>query len=539
MTTAGHNIGFTDGKELLDAMSGGQSCDWDILIVGGGITGAGVLREAVRRGYRALLIEQNDFAWGTSSRSSKMIHGGLRYLSTGDLKLTRDSLGERERLLSEAPGLVDRLGYYFTLRKGIFPGRLAFTFILKLYDFIAGIRDHKYINNQQLGKKFDGLSQAGLTGACYYTDAVTDDSRLVLRVLQESIELGGSALNHTRVEDLLIENGQVCGVVVFSANETQEPARQKIELRAPIVVNATGAWADKLRNSVNPEKRVRPLRGSHLVFPRDKLPVSDVLAFIRKEDGRAAFIYPWEGATVVGTTDLDHGFDLNIEARITEDEVNYLLESINSQFPRAAISTGDVISTFSGVRPVIGSEKSKNPSKERRDHAVWSDKGLITVSGGKLTTFRLIALDVLRMAKDSLPIPREFKSDCVFKTPVLKGKDICPKHPEWGERLLGRYGDLARSVVASTPPNEQGLIEKTLFTLSECRWAVRCEAVVHLDDLLLRRTRLGLLLTNGGESIFEDLKLIFMQELSWEESQWESELDRYRAIISNYYSLPS
>ena len=228
MTTAGHKIGFTDRKQLLDAMSNGQSCDWDILIVGGGITGAGVLREAVRRGYRALLIEQNDFAWGTSSRSSKMIHGGLRYLSAGDLKLTRDSLGERERLLNEVPGLVDRLGYYFTLRRGIFPGRLAFTIILKLYDFIAGIRDHKYINNQQLGKKFDGLSQAELTGACYYTDAVTDDSRLVLRVLQESIELGGSALNQTRVEDLLVENGQVCGVVVFSANETQESARQKI-----------------------------------------------------------------------------------------------------------------------------------------------------------------------------------------------------------------------------------------------------------------------------------------------------------------------
>jgi glycerol-3-phosphate dehydrogenase len=538
MTTSENNIGFTQRKQLLEQMSAGQACEWDILIIGGGITGAGVLREAVRRGYRALLLEQNDFAWGTSSRSSKMVHGGLRYLSAGDLKLTRDSLGERERLLREAPGLVDRLGYYFTLRKGAFPGRFAFTVILKLYDFIAGIKDHKYFNCEQLSRKFEGVSWNGLNGACYYTEAVTDDSRLVLRTLQESIALGGQALNYTRVEDLLIEDGQVSGVILSPANDGETSAQAKIVLRAPIVINATGAWADKLRNKVNHEKRVRPLRGSHLVFASERLPVPSVIVFGRADDGRAAFIYPWEGTTVVGTTDLDHSLDLDIEASITEKELSYLLESVNKHFPDAAITTEDVISTFAGIRPVIGSAKSKNPSKERRDHAVWSDNGLITVSGGKLTTFRLIALDVLRMAEGLLPAARAFSDDAVFKVPSFAASAVCPDDAARGQRLLGRYGDLAQMVVGKPSPNEQSLIQDTLFTLSECRWAVRHEAVVHLDDLLLRRTRLGLVLSNGGEAIFEPLQLIFTQELNWGESQWQNELDRYKAIIRNCYSIP-
>lgn len=522
---------FTDRDQLLQQMHLGRSTQWDIIIVGGGITGAGVLREAVRRGYRALLLEQKDFAWGTSSRSSKMIHGGLRYLAQGDIKLTRHSLTERERLLREAPGLIERMGYNFTLRKGIFPGRWAFSLILWIYDRLARIRDNRYYSKQQILAKFNGLEQQDLQGACYYTDAVTDDARLVLRVLQESIAAGGCALNYTPVNELLTESGEVVGVELQDGDKT-------LSLKASIVVNATGAWADRLRNKVNPEKRVRPLRGSHLVLPQHRLPVPEVLALMHPLDKRSVFIFPWEGTTVVGTTDLDHSAALDSEVSIAAQEVDYLLQAANSQFPEQNISTADVISCFAGVRPVIGSDKSKDPSKERRDHAVWTDRGLITVSGGKLTTFRLIALDVIAAAENYLPRPQPYTDDCIFTPTTTPPELLFPTDTGRSSRLLGRFGSCATRLLADTDPSEHALIEGTGFSLAECRWAARHEAVHHLDDLLLRRTRLGLLLPKGGEQLFAALRGICLDELGWTTSDWDRELVRYRELWQRYYSLP-
>ena len=206
------SVPFTNRNEMLGEMRAGKQCQWDVVIVGGGITGAGVLREAVRMGYRALLVEQKDFSWGTSSRSSKMIHGGLRYLGAGDYKLTRDSLTERERLVVEAPGLVERTDFYFGMRKGVFPGRWVFRILLWIYDRIARVKSSGYCNAEESKQRFDGLGGDDLRGACYYTDGITDDSRLVMRVLQESLQQGGSALNYVKVENLIVENGEVQGV---------------------------------------------------------------------------------------------------------------------------------------------------------------------------------------------------------------------------------------------------------------------------------------------------------------------------------------
>ena len=530
---------FTNRHELLSKMRRGEECEWDIIIVGGGITGAGILREAVRLGYRTLLVEQKDFSWGTSSRSSKMIHGGLRYLGSGDLKLTRHSLTERERLLKEVPGLVDGADFHFGLRKRVFPGRWVFSILLWVYDRIAGVKSFGYCNPEQSRRKFDGLGGKDLKGTCYYTDGITDDSRLVMRVLQESMAHGGNAINYVRVKDLLIEEGEVQGVVIEDAENSDD---QGITLRAPVVVNATGAWADRLRNHVNSEKRVRPLRGSHLVLPRERLPVPDVFSFFHPKDKRSVFVFPWEGATAIGTTDLDHTPDLDVEASITEQEVDYLLDGVNNQFPQNNISRADVVSTWSGVRPVIGSEKSKDPSKERRDHAVWSDRGLITVSGGKLTTFRLIALDALAAAQSRLPPPAmtgaQRGDDRVFSSPQITPEALLPDDVERGQRLLGRYGAAARDLLDEAGPGELQRIDVTEFSLAECRWAVRHEAVFHLDDLLLRRTRLGLLLKNGAEQLFGALQAICADELGWDKPQWERELNRYRDIWQRHYTLP-
>ena len=525
--------GFTNRQQLLSEMRSGESLDWDIIIIGGGITGAGVLREARRRGYRALLIEQQDFSWGTSSRSSKMVHGGLRYLAAGDLKLTKESVEERQRLLTEAPGLVDPISFYFTFRKGLFPGRLAMKVILTIYDFFAGVQDNRYCNNNELLERFRGLDDKKLQGASCYTDAMVDDSRLVLRVLQDSIDDGGYALNYTKVQDLLLNDGRVSGVTIEDTDYASS-----INLNAPVIINATGAWADRLRNVVNSETRIRPLRGSHIIIAKSLYPVTDVMTFLHVDDKRGVYVYPWEGTTVIGTTDLDHDEDLDIEASISDQEMDYLLKAFNSQFPCNALERSDVLSTWAGVRPVIGAERGKNPSKERRDHAVWSDSGLITVSGGKLTTFRLIALDALAAAEANLPLAKVFSDDRMFSTPKVSAQLLTPENSSWGQRLLGRYGKKAVALLSESSPDEHKNLGETEFSLAECQWAIRYEAVEHLDDLLLRRTRLGMCLPSGGAALYPALKELFSRNQGWDEERWQTELSRYENIWKKHYSLP-
>ena len=528
------NTSFNDRDALWQSLRQGDT-SWDLVVVGGGIIGAGVLREAARLGCKVLLVEQQDFAWGTSSRSSKMVHGGLRYITHGDIKLTRDSLQERERLLREAPGLIARMGYYFTLKKGQFPGRLPFGLVLTLYDWLAGIKNHRFYNKPSVQDTFPGINPAGLNGAMYYTDTVTDDARLVLRVLQDAIDAGGHALNYIRATSLLQTQGQVSGIVIENAENSEQ-----VELRCKSVINATGAWADRLRNEVNPEKRIRPLRGSHLVLPSAKLPVDDALTLFHPRDKRPVFIFPWEGTTVIGTTDLDHTGDPDEEPVIDKQELAYLMEAVASLFPEHDITTDDIISTWSGIRPVIGAEKARDPSKERRDHAVWSDAGLVTVSGGKLTTFRLIALDAINAALPTLgEIKPNTADNTIFSDPQITPEDLNTKDTQWAQRLIGRYGKHAASLLNGASPTEQQPIGATAFCLAEIRWAARNESVVHLDDLLLRRTRLGSLLENGGEALFDDIECICRQELHWDSQRWELELQRYRKIWSKYYSLPA
>ena len=525
---------FTDRKALWQALQQGDST-WDMVIVGGGIIGAGILREAARRGIKALLVEQQDFAWGTSSRSSKMVHGGLRYISHGDIKLTQDSLRERERLLREVPGLIDRMGYFFTLKKGQFPGRFVFGILLALYDRLAGIKDHRYINKASVQQRFSGINSHKLKGAMYYTDTVTDDARLVLRVLQDATEAGGVAVNYIKAESLLKIDGKVSGVVIKNTQTTEQT-----EIQCKSVINATGAWADRLRNEINPEKRIRPLRGSHLVLPMAKLPVDDALTLFHPVDKRPVFIFPWEGTTVVGTTDLDHSEDLDKEPVISERELEYLLEAVDALFPQHSLSRGDIISTWSGVRPVIGSDEARDPSKERRDHAVWNDEGLVTVSGGKLTTFRLIALDAIKAAAETIGAKKVLESDdSIFNKPEITTAELGVADKRWGQRLIGRYGKYAKPMMAEASDAERLPIENTAFCLAECRWAARNESVVHLDDLMLRRTRLGSILKNGGEDLFADIEQICAQELHWSAELWQAELARYQDIWRTRYYLPS
>ncbi len=506
---------------------------WDLIVVGGGITGAGILREAARLGLRALLVEQCDFGWGTSSRSSKLVHGGLRYLKEGRLRLTRAAVHERERLLAEGPGLIDPLGFLLTTYKGDHPGRWTYRAGLSIYDLLALQWSHRRYSPQDFQMLAPHVAQEGLEGGFRYGDAQTDDARLVLRLIREAVADGGAALNYAEAEGLLQAGGRVCGVRLRDRVQLRSA-----EVQARVVINATGAWADRLRREVGAEGRIRPLRGSHLIFPAWRLPVAQALSFLHPLDRRPVFIFPWEGITLVGTTDLDHDQPLDQEPCISPEEVAYLMAAVDAQCPALGLGLEDILSTFAGVRPVIGTGEH-DPSKESRDHVVWEEGGLLTVTGGKLTTFRLIALDALRAVRHRLPEVGRLDADLPVLAPIdleLAGEGALDDGAR--RRLLGRYAADAPALVAAAQPGELEAIPGTQTLWAELRWAARAEGVIHLDDLLLRRVRLGHLLPAGGEAEVPRIRAICQAELGWDDARWEAEAAAYRDLWRAAYGVP-
>lgn len=508
---------------------------YEVLIVGGGITGAGILREAVRLGLSALLVEQRDFAWGTSSRSSKLVHGGLRYLKQGDILLTRASVLERETLLHEGPGLIDPLGFLLSVHQGDFPGRWTFEAGLTIYDLLALRWGHRYYSPQEFRMLAPHVARHNLEGGFRYGDAQTDDARLVLRVLSEAVAEGGTALNYVSAKTLLLDaNGQVSGAVLRN-----EVSGQEREVNARLVINATGAWADRLREQVGGEARIRPLRGSHLIFPSWRFPAAQAVSFLHPVDRRPVFIFPWEGATLVGTTDVDYPDDLNREPGISGEEVAYLMAAVEAEFPSLHLSLEDVLSTYAGVRPVIGTGQA-DPSKESREHVVWQENGLLTVTGGKLTTFRLIARDALKSARQRLPDMPDLPGDLpvLNKIDLPLPENVSLEQADW-RRLLGRYGADAPKVAEAAQAGELTRIPGTHTLWGELRWAARAEAVIHLEDLLLRRVRIGLLLPNGGAELLPRIREICQTELGWDDARWESEQNAYLELARTCYNLPA
>ena len=495
---------------------------WDIIVIGGGITGAGILREATRLRLRALLVEQRDYAWGTSSRSSKLVHGGLRYLKEGRVRLTRAAVRERERLLDEGAGLIDPLGFLLATYKGDRPGRWTYSAGLTIYDLLALQWSHRRYSAEDFRMLAPHIAADRLKGGFRYGDAQTDDARLVLRVIQEAVAAGGAALNYVCAETVLCTAGQATGV------RLRDRVTDRIaEASGRVIVNATGAWADRLRTQVGAKSRIRPLRGSHLIFPARRLPIAQAISFLHPLDRRPVFIFPWEGIVLVGTTDVDCDgrFDdglacLDAEPAISPDEAAYLMAAVEAEFPALGLALDDVTATFAGVRPVIGTGKA-DPSREARDHVVWEENGLLTVTGGKLTTFRRIALDALKAIRHRWPeLPKPNG-----KLPVLEPVDVALPGAEalsenQRRRLLGRCGAAAPALVAAARPGELAPIAGTPALWAEVRWAARAEGVVHLDDLLLRRVRLGLLLPGGGEAILPAVRTICQQELGWDDDRW-------------------
>jgi glycerol-3-phosphate dehydrogenase len=503
---------------------------WDLVVVGGGIVGAGILRGAARLGVRALLLERRDFASGTSSRSSQLVHGGLRYLAQRQFGLARSAVAERERLLREAPGLVTPVDFLFPFYAGEGSKRLAYASALTAYDALAGRRTLRRVSAHDFALLSPCVHSLDLIGGLRYQEAQTDDARLVLHVLREAAALGAQALNYAPVTSLVRGRGGVSGVRVHDDLTDRET-----EVRATVVINSTGAWADELRTEVGGAPRMRPLKGSHLVFPADKLPVSVGMNIAHPDDGRPITVTPWQGATVVGTTDLDHPKEHNDDVAISAEEVDYLLEALASPFRSLALSPEDIVSTWSGVRPTVYTGAA-TASRELRAHVVWDEAGLLTVTGGKLTTFRLIAHDALQAAAHRLPSLAGDSSKSVAR----RGRTA--PHPRDTDpttaRITGRHGAEANDVFAAAEPGELEPLAGTPVTAAELRWAARSEGVAHLDDLLLRRVRLGLLLPRGGADVLPLVRRICQQELAWTDARWEQEEPAYAALVARSHSVP-
>lgn len=506
---------------------------WDLVVIGGGITGAGILLEAARLGLRAILFEARDFSAGTSSRSTKLVHGGLRYLRQGQIGVTRESVVERERLMREAKGLVVPLGFCLTsFPNDKMPGWM-FGAGLAIYDLIAMKWQHTKLSRKALIERVPALEKTPVKTAYHYFDAQTDDSRLVLRVLSEASQHGGVSVNYAPVRSLLKDGaGKVVGVAV----EDHAGDGKSYEVRAKAVVNATGAWADELRKQVGGARRLRQIRGSHLLFSQDRVALGEAISLMHPRDGRAVFAVPWEGTTILGTTDVDHKHALDDEPWISQSEAEYLMEAAKALFPALELTERDVVSTWSGVRPVINTG-AKDPSKESREHALWSEDGLITVTGGKLTTFRIMARDVLRALEGTLGVDVSKKRETILDDAAestlaaLKSANL---DDALSQRMLGRHGDETAEIV-SFGDEARERIGGSVATWGELRWAARSEAVVHLDDLLLRRVRVGMFLPDGAEREMDRVRSIVQRELQWDNVRWEREHRAYRATWERAY----
>lgn len=522
---------------------------YDLVIAGGGVTGAGVFSLAVAMGYRPLLVEKNDFAWGTSSRSSKMVHGGLRYLKQGRFLLTRGAVRERERLLCTYPGLVTPLEFFLPVYRSRGPSRPVMAAGLNIYSFLAGQKQHQTFNRADALARVPELTPEGLVSAFGFKDAQVDDARLVLRLIFDAVDRGGHALNYTAATGLLRDRkGRVAGISL----EDWDSGRTK-EIRTRAVINATGPFAETLHPSPVKGLHIRPLRGSHLIFPGSLMPLDRVVSFLHPRDRRPVFLFPWQGALVLGTTDVDHGGPLATEPGISRQEANYLLEGVETLFPGKGFSDDAAVAAISGIRPVLSRGK-KSASGESREHMIWKDRGLVTVTGGKLTTFGLLARDAIRAAATWLPREPAERQVSQFVEPWPIEKPTVEKDhaetplvtvgrmddvgisEEASQRLAGRLGErLPRLAPLMTSENRQ-CIPGTETLWAELAHGAAGEMVRHLPDLLLRRVRIGLLLPGGGFGMMDEIRRRLSPFLDWDEKRWADEIADYKKIWEQAHS---
>jgi glycerol-3-phosphate dehydrogenase len=531
--------------------------EFDVVVVGGGITGAGVALDAAARGYSVALVEKTDYAAGTSSRSSKLVHGGLRYLQKFDLGLVREALLERQLMVKLAPHLVRPLQLVVPSFDDETPNRML-GLGLNMYDVLSmdklrrrGRRGkgneedpgadtweewspdrHRTITGEEVAELVPALAPRDPTSGYLFYDCQTDDARLVLTVLGEAERFGAICANGLEVVELAEEAGRAAGVVVVDTD-----SGERLTIRAANVVNATGVWADRIRpEELHDEEEIpviRPSRGTHITLAAEALPLN-AGAIVPAGGARTIFALPWLGRSLIGTTDNDYEGDIDA-VEPAEDDVDYLLTSVNDFFG-TALGRGDLTGAYAGVRPLISTgDPKKSVDISRRAELYETSSGLVTITGGKLTTWRRMA----KLAVDRL-VEREGREAPCRTHEIPLGQAIAAEDLPRVEgvpddsyaRLAGRYGYAARDVLAVAA--ERGELAQPVVPgqpdlLAELAFAARREQARSLADVLLRRTRLGLLDARAleGEAL-ERAARVLAGELGWDGARVAAELERYR-----------
>jgi glycerol-3-phosphate dehydrogenase len=520
----------------------------DLLVIGGGIVGAGIARDAALRGMRTILVDRHDLGWGTSSRSSRLVHGGIRYLEEGDVALVFEALRERAVLLHIAPHLVHPLPFVFPLHAGdrVAPWKLAAG--LALYDALAAFRNvgrHRRLGKRALLAAEPALRSEGLRGGALYYDAQCDDARLVIATAR-SARLAGAALRtRTAVTALVRDGSRVVGATV-----RDEVTGATATLRATVVVNATGPWCDALRQLEDPAATplLRRTKGVHVVVPRSRIGNAHAITFLSAVDGRVMFVLPWGGFTYIGTTDTDTTESPD-EVAADAADVRYLLDSVNDRFPEARLVPADVVATWAALRPLVADDAGRASAVSREHVIVDGPGGMVSVAGGKLTTYRAMAAAVVDRlarrvpARDGRGWPAESGSD---REPLPGGESAMLEplrrqgleaglEAETVDHLLRHYGTEAAglyNLVRKTPALGRRLHPRHPAIAVEAFHAARREMALTVDDVLVRRIHLYYETTDRGVAAAEATAAAMAAERGWDAAEIGRQAEAYRALVA-------
>ena len=537
---------------------------WDLLVIGGGITGAAAARDAAGRGLRVALVDAGDLARGTSSRSSRLIHGGLRYLETGNLKLVFEASAERRRLLALASHLVHPLPFLFPVFRGGPVGFRKLQAGMWLYDSLSLFRNisrHRMLARDAAHTEEPRLRTDGLMGAAVYYDASVDDARLTLANARGAHESGAAVVPHAEVAGFLKDGKGLAGARV---RDCLIDGADTVDVRARVVLNATGPWSDAVRKLANPraKARLRPTKGVHILVRRDRLGNRNAITFQSPVDGRVMFVLPWGDFSYVGTTDTDYAGS-PAEVRADAEDVRYLLQSANSIFPDARLTVDDVVSTWAGIRPLLsprGPEGGLAASATSREHEIWRDDGgLLNIAGGKLTTYRVMAQQVVDVAARALkeahgvesgisptadlPLPGDPHEPWEpFRTRVVADAVAAGLGADTGEHLARAYGEDAAAVLAAARADAAlagRMMEGHPYVWAEVAHAVRAEMAMTLEDVMVRRLHLFYEAADGGLAVAEEAARRMAAEpgIGWGEAEAAAQVEAYRAIVAENRSF--
>ena len=490
---------------------------WDVIVIGGGATGLGTAVDAASRGYRTLLVDAEDFAKGTSSKATKLVHGGVRYLAQGNISLVREALHERGVLSRNAPHVVWPLG--FVVPAYNFLDQPFYGIGLKMYDMLAGrlnLQPSRMLSPREmladaptLAPEIDGHR---LRGGVRYFDGQFDDARLAITLMRTLFDLGGTAVNYLRATALSLNKGRVEGLVA-----QDRIGAGTFHLRAKCVVNATGVWVDEIRRMEKPAAAtmVAPSQGVHLTLPRDFLPGADAILVPKTDDGRVLFVVPWNGHTIVGTTDAPRP-DLPLEPAASEADIDFILRTASRYLTRKP-TRADVTSVWAGLRPLVKATGEGSTKSLSREHTILvSDGGMITVTGGKWTTYRRMAQDVIDTAIRQHLLPQ---APCRTETLPLHGAGslapakAAPASPD------AYYGaDLPQ--VLALPGAQRRLVAASGLTEAHVRYAARCELARTVEDVLSRRNRALFLDSAAARAAAPQVARILAEELGLD-GAWE------------------